>query len=104
MVVHSFLPLVGEVLSDIEVGVLGRLHQISVHLKGKCTEVAVVHTAALQHLLPDVFPEGLDDEVKLGLGIERFDGLVGPGLGGLVFSGVILLVGDDPAWGEEYQV
>ena len=97
VVVHPLLPLVGEVLSDIEVGVLGRLHQISVHLKRKSTEIAVIHSAALQDLLPDVFPEGLDDEVKLGLGIERLDGLVGPRLGGLVFPGVILLMGDDPA-------
>jgi hypothetical protein len=104
VVVHALFSLIGKILGDVEVGVLGGLDQIRVYFEGEGSEVAVVHSAPVHDLLPDVLAEGLDDEVELGLGIEGLDGLVGPGLGGLVFSGVVLRVGDDPAWEGRYQV
>lgn len=101
---HAFLSLIGKIFSDIKVGVLGRFDQIGIHFESEGSEIAVVDSTAVDDLFPDVFTESLDDEMELGLGIEGFDGLVGPGLSGLMLSGVVLCVTDDPTWDGRYQV
>ena len=52
---------------------LGGLDQIGVNLEGEGSKMAVIDAAAVKDLFFDVFSEGLDDEVELGFGIERFD-------------------------------
>jgi hypothetical protein len=96
VVVHAFLALVRQLLRDVEVRVLGWLHQVGVHLEGEGPEVAVVHSPALHDLLPDVLAEGLDDQVELRLGIQRLHRFTGARLRRLVLPRVVLRMGDDP--------
>ena len=103
VVVHAFFPLIGQILCDVEIGVLGRFDQVSVHFKGERSQVAIVYSSPLHDLFPHVLPQGFDDEVELGFGIKWFDWFIGPGLGRLVLSWVILGVADYPTSNDSYQ-
>lgn len=96
MVVHAFFSLIGEIFGDVEVGMLGRFDDVGVDFEGKSTEISVVDTTTSQDVFSDVLSERSDDEMELGLGVERFDGGVSSGLGGEMFSGVVLGMRNDP--------
>lgn len=61
VVVHAFLPLVAQVLGDIEVGMLSRLDLVGLHFEGKGPEVSEVDSPAAFDVFLDVVPEGPDD-------------------------------------------
>ncbi len=104
VVVHTLFALIREIFGDIEVGMLCGFDEICVYFEGKGSEVAVVYSAAVNNLLPDVLSESLDDKMELGLWIQGLHRFAGPGLGGLMLSGVILCVANDPTLQRAYQV
>lgn len=73
MVVHALFTLIRKIFGNIEVRVLCRFDQVCVYFKSKGPEAAIVHSSTINDLFPDVFSEGFDDKVKLGLRIKRFD-------------------------------
>lgn len=75
---------------------LGRLDQISVDFEGKCSKVTVIDSSSLNDLFSDVLAQSFDDKMELGFGIKRLHRFIGPGLGGLVLSGIVLSMGNDP--------
>jgi hypothetical protein len=96
VVVHTLVALVGEIFGDVEVAVLGWFDDLSVDFEGEGSEMFVVDSSACEYVFFDVFAEGFDDEVELGFGVEGFEGFGSAWLRGLVFSRVVLGVGDDP--------
>ena len=61
MIVHAFFALVGEVLGDVEVGVLCGFDEFSVYFEGECAEVAVVDASSFDYVLLDVLAEAFED-------------------------------------------
>lgn len=100
---HTLFTLIRKIFGDVEVGVLGRFDQICVNFEGKGSEVSIVDSSTLNDLFPDILSQSFDDKMELRLGIKGFDWFVGPGLGWLVLSWVILSMADDPTWQETYQ-
>ena len=61
VVVHTFLPLVSQIFSDIEVGMLGRLDLVSLYFEGKSPEVPEIDSPSALDVLLDVVSESSDD-------------------------------------------
>ena len=96
MIVHPLFSLIRKIFRDVKVGMLGRLDQISVDFEGKCSKVTVIDSSSLNDLFSDVLAQSFDDKMELGFGIKRLHRFIGPGLGGLVLSGIVLSMGNDP--------
>ena len=96
MVVFPFLPLVIEIFRNVKVRKLGRLHDVSAYFEGKSTKVFVVDSPSCLDVFLYVLPEGLNDEMELGLGIKGLGSFVCTRLGLKVLSGVIIWMFDDP--------
>jgi hypothetical protein len=73
VVVHAFVALVGEIFGDIEVGMLGGFDDLCVDFEGEGSQVLVIDAPAGEDVFLDVFAEGFDNEMELGLGVEWFD-------------------------------
>lgn len=65
VVVEPFFSLVAEVLSDIEIRMLGWLDDVGVDFEGKGSEIAIVDAPSAGNVFLDVFAEGAYDEVEL---------------------------------------
>ena len=61
VVVHTFLPLVAQILGDVEVGMLSRLDLVSLHFEGKGPEVSEIDSSSTLDVLFDVVAESPDD-------------------------------------------
>ena len=80
MVMFPLLPLVAELLGDIEIGQLSRLHQIRINLKGKGPKALIVDPTARTDILLDILPQPLEDQMELRFGVQRFHRFMGSGL------------------------
>ena len=76
---------------------------ISVNFKSEGSKITIIDSSASFYIFLDVVTESSDDKVELGFGIKRFDGFVGSGLRGLMFSWVVAWMCDDPECWLKYQ-
>ena len=92
MIMLSFLSLVAQLFSDIEIRELGWLHKIGIHFKSKGSEASIINTSPCGHVLSNVFCKPSEDKVELRFGIQRFNGFTSPWLGHKMAARVILRV------------